>query len=65
MKKLVIIIAVIICFSCSTDNIVEYPADDCEPEYANLIEELKSTKENIGFRKGKVSPAAQKGITAL
>ena len=62
MKKLVIIVAMIICFSCSTDNAAEYPADDCEQEYANLIEELNSTKKILDSEKEKYLPPLKKAL---
>ena len=62
MKNLMIMVAALICFSCSTDKAVEYPTDDCEQEYANLIEELESTKQILESEKEKYLPPLKKAL---
>ena len=57
-----IIVAATIFLSCSTDNAVEYPADDCEQEYANLIEELQSTEKILDSEKEKYLPPLKKAL---
>ena len=57
-----IVVAVIICFACSTDKAVEYPADDCEPEYARLVEELKSSSKILKSEKEKYLPPLKKAL---
>lgn len=62
MKKLLIVVAMIICFACSTDKAKEYPTDDCEQEYTNLIEELKSTERIPKSEKEKYFPPLEKAL---
>jgi hypothetical protein len=62
MKKLLIVFAVIICFACSTDKAKEYPTDDCEEEYANLIEELNSSQKILKSEKEKYLPGLEKAL---
>ena len=63
MKKLfMIVVAVIICFACSTDKAAEYPADDCDSEYAKLIEELKSSPKILKSEKEKYLPPLEKAL---
>ena len=62
MKKLMIVVAAIILLACTTDKAAEYPADDCEEEYANLIEELKSSKKIMTSEKEKYLPPLEKAL---